>query len=223
MMEQCNEDDRIANDYSMLMETVREKINLPSELFEETTQNTYEKKFTDHLNFKDQLLANLYATNEFLKKELEEKNYIIRALLHREAEYNKDSFLMDSRIHETSNEVERTDNPESNESFNSELVTFNDSLDDNNLNNPSVCSTTDDHRDEQIGNDTSFDGDDVHNKTNVSLEENHTREYMHASTYTRVHTREYIPVQRQLSEYKNSHRKNFSVIKKSEKVHRATL
>ena len=35
-------------------------------------------------DFKDSLLANLYSTVEFLKKELEEKNFIIKALLARE-------------------------------------------------------------------------------------------------------------------------------------------
>ena len=32
-------------------------------------------------NFKDTLMANLYSTVDFLKKELEEKNFVIRNLL----------------------------------------------------------------------------------------------------------------------------------------------
>ena len=45
-------------------------------------------------DFKNSLLANLYSTVEFLKKELEEKNYIIRNLLTR-AEVNKAMIVVD--------------------------------------------------------------------------------------------------------------------------------
>ena len=49
-------------------------------------------------DFKDQLLANLYSTVEFLKKELEEKNYVIRSLLQQPKHENSEKVNLNAHV-----------------------------------------------------------------------------------------------------------------------------
>ena len=66
------------------------------------TNKDYEFPLLDMDKYKDSLLGNLYSTIETLKKEMEEKNFIIRNLLQRRENVNKQHVSIESNSVETS-------------------------------------------------------------------------------------------------------------------------